>query len=251
MDSQEIVNIIGEHFEKSSSNSSYDQIFQAKKKEIEKIAMDPNNNFLELDKDFNYKELELALAKGKGKCPGPNGLPYDYFRNLSMDNKTVLLRAYNKVWETGDIPCDWKTSLVIPIPKVLHPKTANDFRPITLINCDSKEFERMVNNRLIWILERNEFLGVEQAGFRRGHSTINNLVILENHQVVFFDLTKAYDRIWKILILKQMEKWGIGGKMFNFTKKILSDRKFKLINGNTCSKLFNIENGVPQGSPFV
>lgn len=261
MDSEEIANSIGEHFEKASSNNSYDELFQIKKTEVEKILIEPINSFMDLDRDFIYQELEVALAKGKGKCPGPNGLPYDYFKNLTLDNKSILLRAYNKVWETGDIPSDWKTSLVIPIPKIIHPKTPNDFRPITLINCESKEFERMVNNRLIWTLEKNKFIGGEQAGFRRGHSTLNNLLILENHlhsalknslhsQVVFFDITKAYDRIWKILILRQLEKWCIGGKMFTYTKNFLSDRSFKLINGSSYSRLFTIENGVPQGSPF-
>lgn len=260
LDSITIANTIGEHFFKSSSNASYSLEFQSKKQVVEQqFNLNPVNNFPELDSDFTLAELQFVMNKVKGKSPGPNGLSYAFFNCLSLVNKEILLHAYNRVWDSGDVPVDWKSSLIIPVAKILRPISANDFRPITLINCDSKLFEKMVNCRLIWALENNNLIGSEQAGFRKGHSTVNNLIILENHlsaalknrlhsQVVFFDLTKAYDRVWKMIILNQLFEWGIGGKMLNFVYSFLNDRSFKVVNGIQKSHSFKLENGVPQGS---
>jgi len=64
--------------------------------------------------------------------------------------------------------------------------------------------ERMVNNRLVWFLERNKLITPLQCGFRKQRSTTDHLVRLEyfirpreafiqrQHAVaVFFDLEKA------------------------------------------------------------
>ena len=66
----------------------------------------------------------------------------------------------------------------------------------------------MVNERLIYYLEKNNLLTKFQAGFRAERGTVDQLVRLdsfireafkrEEHVVgVFFDLAKAYDTTWK------------------------------------------------------
>ena len=68
--------------------------------------------------------------------------------------------------------------------------------------------ERMVNDRLVWVLESKKLLSKFQCGFRKDHSTLDHLVRFEHFireafarkkQVlaVFFDLEKAYDTTWK------------------------------------------------------
>ncbi|XP_055924449.1 uncharacterized protein LOC129956547 [Argiope bruennichi] len=73
----------------------------------------------------------------------------------------------------------------------------------------------MINTRLIYELEIRNCIPPLQSGFRRGRSTIDNLVLLEteirnafvrrNHLVsVFFDIEKAYDRAWRYGILRSL-----------------------------------------------
>ena len=40
--------------------------------------------------------------------------------------------------------------------------------------------ERMINDRLVWILESNNLISGNQAGFRKNYSTNDHLVRLEN-----------------------------------------------------------------------
>jgi hypothetical protein len=51
---------------------------------------------------------------------------------------------------------------------------------MTLTCCLRKTVERMVKSRLIWYLENNNILNELQSGFRRGQSTADQLVRLEN-----------------------------------------------------------------------
>ena len=71
--------------------------------------------------------------------------------------------------------------------------------------------ERMVNNRLVWYLERNKIITPTQSGFRKGRSTTGQLVCLESFvreafiqkqhaTAIFFDLEKAYDTTWKFIL---------------------------------------------------
>jgi len=65
----------------------------------------------------------------------------------------------------------------------------------------------MINNRLVWYLERHKLITPIQSGFRKQRSTTDHLVRLEaflhetfvqrQHAVaVFFDLEKSYESTW-------------------------------------------------------
>ena len=64
--------------------------------------------------------------------------------------------------------------------------------------------ERMVNDRLLWVLEKNQLIATVQSGFRKQRGTVDHLIhfetfirealIKKEHAVsVFFDLESAYD----------------------------------------------------------
>ncbi|GFX39904.1 putative RNA-directed DNA polymerase from transposon X-element [Trichonephila clavipes] len=110
------------------------------------------------------------------------------------------------VWKEHCFPSSWREAIVIPILK--PGKVTTDplsYRPIALTSCFCKTFERMVNTRLVYVLEKEKCVSPLQSGFRKGRSTLDNLVFLEsqirdafvrrNHLVsLFFDIEKAYDR---------------------------------------------------------
>ena len=94
----------------------------------------------------------------------------------------------------------WREALVIPIPKPgKDASESSNYRPIALTSCFCETLERMVNDRLVWFLEKNNLIVDVQSGFRRQCSTIDHLVrfetfireafIMKQHVVsVFFDL---------------------------------------------------------------
>jgi Reverse transcriptase (RNA-dependent DNA polymerase) len=104
----------------------------------------------------------------------------------------------------------------------------------------------MVNARLTWFLESNGVLTELQSGFRKGHSTTDQLVGLESfvreaflrgeHAVaVFFGLEKAYDTTWKHGILQDLENSGLKGRLPIFIANFLANRKFLVRAGSHLS----------------
>ncbi|GFW75924.1 probable RNA-directed DNA polymerase from transposon X-element [Trichonephila clavipes] len=165
-----------------------------------------------------------------------------------------------EVWKEHCFPSSWREAIVIPILK--PGKVATDplsYRPIALTSCFCKTFERMVNTRLVYVLEKEKCISPLQSGFRKGRSTLDNLVFLEsqirdafvrrNHLVsLFFDIEKAYDRTWRYGILRNMYDFGLRGNLPIFIFNFLAVRYFNVRIGHSSSHKFIQDQGVPQGS---
>jgi len=67
-------------------------------------------------------------------------------------------------------------------------------------------------------------------------------------RVVFCDISKAFDRVWHIGLLKKLESIGIQGPLLSWIKNYLSNRKQRVVINNSNSQWRDIKAGVPQGS---
>ena len=68
--------------------------------------------------------------------------------------------------------------------------------------------------------------------------------------VVFVDLEKAYDKVWRQGLFIKMRDAGIHSNMYRWTKNFLTDRTIATqIEGVTSTKECLTE-GIPQGSSF-
>ncbi|GFO17358.1 Pol-like protein [Plakobranchus ocellatus] len=184
----------------------------------------------------------------------------NFLRHLPESCPHTLLKLFNNIWTTGDIPPSWREASVVPIPKPWKdPSDPSNYRPIALTSCLCKTLEQMVNDRLVHVLESRNLLSNVQCGFRKDHSTLDHLVRLETFikkafarkkQVlaVFFDLEKAYDTTWRYGILKDLFDLDFRGRLPIFISNFLKDRHFKVKAENTFSSSYHQENGVPQGS---
>ena len=69
---------------------------------------------------------------------------------------------------------------VVPIFKKGDKSIPGNYRPISILPIISKLFEKLVNNRIVNFLERNEILYNHQYGFRHGYNTKLSLINLIN-----------------------------------------------------------------------
>ena len=255
----EVSEKLGEHFSGISSASNYSANFR--KIRDSQITLDfSSDNSQPYNVKFTLRELSDALSSTKTSAPGEDNILYEMLKHLPDDAKNFLLKIINKIWETGILPKSWKIAIVIPVKKPnKDPFQATSYRPIALTSCVCKLMEKMVNTRLVWHLETKELLSPFQFGFRKNRCTLDPLMRLSNQIQqgfvkqcqtigVFFDLEKAYDTTWRFGILKKIHNIGIKGNMINFIRSFLSERYIKVRVGNTLSKSFLQEEGVPQGS---
>ena len=268
---KDISNTLADAFSKNSSAENYTEKFKNIKQEKEKRNLKfSSDNSETYNQPFSLSELkdalskahELkdALSKAHDSSPGPDDIHYQFLKHLPDTSLSVLLKTFNDITETGNVPKSWKEATIIPIPKPGKDNTnPNNYRPIALTSCICKTLERMINERLVWYLEKNNIITEFQSGFKHQRSTNDHLVRLETfireafikkeHLVaVFFDLEKACDTTWKYGIMNDLHEIGLKGRLPIFVQNFLSNREFKVRVGSTLSEAHNQEQGVPQGS---
>ena len=153
---------------------------------------------------------------------------------------------------------------MVAIPKpgkpVGNPKS---YRPISLLCVPYKILERLIYARVEPLVD--PLLPKEQAGFRRGKSTVDQVVLLTQNikafeakkkaGVVFVDLTAAYDTVWHRGLICKLLRLLPDKHMVKMIMELLRNRSFTLTTGDSKqSRLRRLKNGVPQGSvlaPFL
>ena len=75
--------------------------------------------------------------------------------------------------------------VIFPIYKKGDKSMAKNYRGITLLPIISKIYTRVLYNRLLFWEENAAPLREEQAGFRKGYSTIDNIFILHTFGTIF------------------------------------------------------------------
>ena len=63
-------------------------------------------------------EIKIAIKHLKlNKASGPDNLPAEFFRNYPNTIANILEPLLKKVWNSGQIPNDWKQGLINKTPQ--------------------------------------------------------------------------------------------------------------------------------------
>ena len=69
----------------------------------------------------------------------------------------LLLEIYNKIWAENVFPRQWREAIIILFLKPnKNSKQVTSYWPIALTSCVCKLMERIVNTKLVHILERKK-----------------------------------------------------------------------------------------------
>ena len=209
---------------------------------------------------FSMKELNNALRRVKTKrAPGPDGITGEMLKRLGPTSKKVLLCIFNQSWSMGIVPTMWKEAHIVPIlKKGKDKKNPRSYRPISLLSCVGKLMERLVNLRLIIHLETKGLLSPTQTGYRKHRSTEDQLAYLaqcaenafqEKRKLlaVFFDLSRAFDKVWKEGLLLKLLQTGVRRNMWSWMHHFLYGRTARVKVDGHLSKKVILREGVPQG----
>lgn len=214
----------------------------------------------EYNREFSQFEMDNCIKHLKTSSPGDDQIHNLMIRNLPGKYLIWMLNLFNSSFNSAYIPEAWKSALIMPIPKPNKPETdPKSNRPISLLSCIAKLLEKMINNRLNFVIENTSCLSSSQCGFRRRLCTMDQVVKLEHHVrialqqrktciAIFIDFSSAFDSIWHIGLLYKLAKIGITGRMLRWIESYLKNRTFKVFCQGSYSTSRNINTGVPQGS---
>jgi len=129
----------------SNSNLSNGEKIQREKtiRDSVEVIQDGEDNGSTINVMFAMGELNNVLRKSGKTAPGNGQISYYMIKkNLNDESKETLLKLYNKVWEVGCLPKQWKESIIVPICKPgKDPSLAESYRPIALTSHVGKIME--------------------------------------------------------------------------------------------------------------
>lgn len=135
----------------------------------------------------------------------------------------------------------------------------NNYRPISVISCFAKVFEKCLKEKITEYLESNNLLYNKQFGFRNNRNTEDAIIDLvkEIHSnlrnkkkslAIFMDLSKAFDTVSHEILFERLEEVGIRGEPLNLLINYLSNRSQCVKVNDIFSETQIIKTGVPQGT---
>lgn len=219
-----------------------------------------STNVTELDCPFTLLEMDTVLLNCKaGKAPGADGLPYEFYFNLNVGNRTQLLFELNSVFSKEEVPHSWSELRMTLIFKKGNRSLPENYRGITLMNCITKIFTALLTNRIYLWAENNGLLPECQAAFRRERGCTDNLFITQSiiHEHIriprnrlyctLVDYRQAFDCINHYLLWTKLGFMGMSRKIICILSSFYSNAVVRVSCNNELTEQINVQNGVLQG----
>ena len=192
-----------------------------------------------------------------GQNTGPDEIPPRILKECAHQIAPSLCLLFNQSLQHGSIPKEWKLANIIPIHKKGDISNVENYRPISLLSVISKVLKRCVLKKL-----RDHLMSLissAQHGFIPGRSCTTQLVevlhyigsILDSGKqtdMIFMDMSKAFDKVSHTALINKLRKYNIGGSLLQWFTSYLHDRQQRVTTLGATSSQKPVCSGVPQGS---
>ena len=168
--------------------------------------------------NITIDEIKDVLLNLKlGKAVGNDKISHNMLKHTASTVCKPLEIIFNCSLQTGRFPHMWKSAIIIALFKKGIKSDPTNYRPISLLSCVGKVFERVIFTYIYNFLIDNSLIYKYQSGFMHKHSTVHQLIeiyhniclALENHEIicsVFCDISKAFDRVWHKGLIKKNQR---------------------------------------------
>ncbi len=190
---------------------------------------------------------------------GPDHIPSCVLKNCAVSLALPLCMLYNASLSSGTVPSAWKHAHVVPIFKKGDRAEPSSYRPVSLLSGLDKGLEDPVHHVVLNHCLQENLISSEQFGFLPRRSTTGQLIdcfdlvtkALDNGfcvDVVYLDLSKAFDTISARKLLLKLGSLGISGQLLSWFSSYLTERTQSVKIGEHFSVSCPVLSGVPQGS---
>ena len=227
---------------------------------INKVTRKPTQGW----NPFSRYKFKSAISKCKdSSSPGPDRLTWHHWKIIIANDNCFsrIINIANTCIKLGHWPKYFKVSTTIVIPKPNkslydHPKA---FRPIVLLNTLGKLIEKVMAERLQFIVASNNFIHPCQLGGLKFKSTADASIVLtyiiqsgwargRPTSSLSFDVSQFFPSLNHCLLVLILEKAGLDPKVTAFFVNYLIQRSMTYLWNNLSSPLLEVNVGVGQGS---
>lgn len=269
---QVIANTFAQHYERVTDPQTFAQsadFDEQHYQHIEALAHQrrSHTSFVEVGGDalsapFTAEEVILAtLALSNWKAPSPiDGINNELLKYGGPAMQHCLTVFFNLEWQ---LECKAVTPGVI---RSLHKKgdtmMPNNYRPITLGSALDKLYNTILNKRVYKHLEATGGLHEAQQGFREGRNTNDNILMLMatlnarkqaklTTYLLFLDIEKAYDSVWRAGLLHHVWEAGIKGRMYRVLAQMCDSATSMVLHEGCMSPQWKPGMGWEQGDTLA
>lgn len=192
------------------------------------------------------------------KDPGPMAIPANFLQYNVEIVAPVLTDCINTMFRTGRVPTSWKQCFMIPIPKKGALNDISNYRGVAIQSCLPKIMDKIITRMLYETVGKT--IKPSQHGFMKGKSTTTNLTEkaqvlhdetkLSQVDVIYFDLSKAFDQVRHDLLAVKLCKMSIPFNFLRIIMKFIGREYILKVNGQTTKFSISPESSVLQGSHF-
>jgi hypothetical protein len=194
-----------------------------------------------------------------GKAHGVDGVSVRLLKETSESISSPLSSLFNKSFNNCEVPLAWKKANVSPIHKKDSRSIVSNYRPISLLSTLAKVQERIVYKCLYRFLADNNLLTPKNSGFKEKDSAMYQLTSIvdkiyraledgKDINMVFLDVSKAFDKVWHRGLLHKLKTNGIDGNLYRWIQDYLSNRMIRVVINGQNAPWADTNAGVPQGS---
>jgi hypothetical protein len=206
------------------------------------------------------EEVKIILGNlDVGKAHGVDGVSARLLKETKETISGPLSALINKSFSDGTVPSSWKRANVSPVHKKESKSAIGNYRPISLLSTLAKVQERVVFRRLYDFLSNNKLLTPRNSGFKERDSAMCQLISIVDKihkaleagkeiNMVFLDVSKAFDKVWHKGLLLKLKSNGIAGDLYHWLESYLADRKIRVVINGQSAEWAKTNAGVPQGS---
>ena len=112
------------------------------------------------------------------KASGSDGIAGQLIKYGGNEMIMMLQKLFQLIWDSEYLPERWGESMIVSLFKKGDQEDPDNYKGITLLNVVGKLFNKVLNYKLLQWLEKHNQLSEPQAGFRFGHSCVDNIFIL-------------------------------------------------------------------------
>ena len=141
-------------------------------------------------------------------------------RELAEVTVRSLSIIFDKSWETGEVPEDWRKANLTPVFKKGKKEDPGNYRPVSLTSNPGKTMERLLFGAISRHIKEKRVIMGSQYGFTQGKSCLTKLIDFYEDitrwmddgkavDVVYLDFSKAFDTVSHSILIAKVRECGL------------------------------------------
>ncbi|KAL9667177.1 hypothetical protein QQ045_001526 [Rhodiola kirilowii] len=161
---------------------------------------------------------EVNRTMNSSSAPGPDGFTGHFYKHCWSIIKGDLYKVVHVFFSGMQLPSSITATHLVLLPKKPNASKIEQLRPISLCNFVHKILSGLLNKRLRRILPM--IISPEQAGFMPDRSSMESITLAHEltchinngraggNVIMKLDMSKAYDRVSWLFLLRMMRALG-------------------------------------------